>query len=354
MSYFFIIIISYLFVGIITVAFTRARAQFLKDIEEAKNTKDKSGKQTPFYKILLFIVIIFSLAVLFWPVFLSSWFGKKRILPGLVTDTLVPGKKVLPLRIVHVDDEDVLLKLIETTICAKFNNVTIQSFQNSDEAWRELSQTDPDLLITDDAMPGLSGEELVRRLAERRVQYPIIVTSGWPPTEQWVRKYAGTNLNITFLRCPFELKQLYKELHRQLGSKLQCQNSKPEEELLKGTQKQRTMLDRAQEAGSKVVVIGYRRIAAQLGCAPTAKTTDQKIVEIYSKVGTAFQQAAEQRGEHIPALYLNTIVLKFLQVYEMLGEQRLQEHLQYEVNKYLAEGLRPDYKQKLSLIDLNV
>lgn len=31
--------------------------------------------------------------------------------------------------------------------------------------------------------------------------------------------------------------------------------------------------------------------------------------------------------------------------------QKYQEHLQYEVNKYLAEGLRPDYKQELQLFD---
>jgi hypothetical protein len=38
----------------------------------------------------------------------------------------------------------------------------------------------------------------------------------------------------------------------------------------------------------------------------------------------------------------------------MLGDQFVQQHLQYEVDKYLAEGLRPDYKQELSLIDFNV
>lgn len=193
MKYLFIIISLYLLVGIIIVCFTRARTQFLKDIEETKTAKDKSGKQTPFYKLLLFIVIIFSAAVLLWPLFLSSWFGKKS-----------------------------------------------------------------------------------------------------------------------------------------------------------------TMLDRVQESGSKVIVSGYRRIGAQLGCAPTAKTTDQKIIEIYTKVGTAFQEAAERRGEHIPALYLNNIVLGFLKLYEMVGDQFVQQHLQYEVEKYLAEGLRPDYTQELSLFDLNV
>jgi DNA-binding NtrC family response regulator len=85
-------------------------------------------------------------------------------------------------------------------------------------------------------MPGLSGEELVRRLVERKVQYPIIVTSGWPPTEQWVRKYADTDFNITFLHCPFELSELYKEINRQLGAKLQFQNRKPEQGLTKAQQ----------------------------------------------------------------------------------------------------------------------
>jgi hypothetical protein len=111
--------------------------------------------------------------------------------------------------------------------------------------------------------------------------------------------------------------------------------------------KPHTMLNRVQEAGGKIIVAGYRRIGAEHGCAPTAKTTDQKIIEIYSKVGTAFHQAEQQRGERIPAVYLNTIVLKFLQVYEMLGDAGLEHHLQYEVQKYLAEGLRDDYKREL-------
>jgi hypothetical protein len=29
----------------------------------------------------------------------------------------------------------------------------------------------------------------------------------------------------------------------------------------------------------------------------------------------------------------------------------MQEHLQYEVDKYLLEGLRPDYKRELPLFD---
>lgn len=122
------------------------------------------------------------------------------------------------------------------------------------------------------------------------------------------------------------------------------------EKLFGAPQKQRTMLDDVQETSSKLIIKGYRRIAAQHGCAPTAKTTDKKIIEIYTQVSTAFHEAAQKRGEHIPALFQNSIVLKFLQLHEMMSDH-LQQHLHYEVGKYLAEGLRPDYKQELPLFD---
>jgi hypothetical protein len=61
------------------------------------------------------------------------------------------------------------------------------------------------------------------------------------------------------------------------------------------------------EISGRLIVKGYRKIAVQHGCAPTAKTTDLKIIEIYTLVTTAFQQAAKQRGEQIPALFDNHI-----------------------------------------------
>ncbi len=115
------------------------------------------------------------------------------------------------------------------------------------------------------------------------------------------------------------------------------------------SEKQQTLLDEVQEVGGKLLVASYRSVAAIRGCAPTSKTSDKKITEIYSKVGTAFRQAAERRGELIPAPVLNFIVLKFLQVYEMMGDAMLELHLQYEIEKYLATGLRPDYRRELHL-----
>lgn len=118
-----------------------------------------------------------------------------------------------------------------------------------------------------------------------------------------------------------------------------------------GTRKPRTLLDDVQETGGKLIVRGYRNLAAASGLAPTTKTTDEKIVQIYSRVGTAFNEAAKQRNERIPALHLNSIVFKFLQVYETLGENFMEDHLHYEIKKYLNEGLRDDYKRDLPLFD---
>jgi len=42
--------------------------------------------------------------------------------------------------------------------------------------------------------------------------------------------------------------------------------------------KQRTMLDDTQEVGGRLIIKGYRKIAALHGCAPTAKTTDTRRV----------------------------------------------------------------------------
>jgi hypothetical protein len=110
-----------------------------------------------------------------------------------------------------------------------------------------------------------------------------------------------------------------------------------------------TLLDQAQEAAGLLIGSGYRRLAASQGCAPTFKTSDQKIIETYRKVATAFRHAADQRGERIPAGVMNFIVWKFLQVYETLGDAMVDEHLAYEVEKYHREGLRHDYKQDLYL-----
>jgi hypothetical protein len=110
------------------------------------------------------------------------------------------------------------------------------------------------------------------------------------------------------------------------------------------------LLTQLQKASSEVFINGYRRVARERGCAPTSKTSDAEIVQLYKQVGTAFRQAAEQRDELLNAGSINTIVLKFLQIRERDGAESVEERLTYEVERYLKEGLRADYRQELRLI----
>lgn len=118
------------------------------------------------------------------------------------------------IRIVAVDDEPFALEGLKRMFQHAPKEVALKTFTDSSKAWEDLLKADPDLLITDDAMPGLRGEAICRRLLERKVTYPIVVISPWPPTEHWVRECASQGLNVTFLPTPFDIESFQKALGR--------------------------------------------------------------------------------------------------------------------------------------------
>lgn len=107
-----------------------------------------------------------------------------------------------PPRIVVVDDDPGVPDLIGMVMRLWFKELTFLPFTASTEAWAELAQRDPDLLITDDLMPAMSGQEICRRLLHRKAAYPIIVRSALNATQNWVDKLASEGLNMTFLPIP--------------------------------------------------------------------------------------------------------------------------------------------------------
>lgn len=111
----------------------------------------------------------------------------------------------------------------------------------------------------------------------------------------------------------------------------------------------KSSLQQAQNQASILIIKCYRNISKHNNCAPTHKTADHQIVEIYTLIADAFRKAAEERSEFIPAEIINRIALKFMRVNEQFGQKMLFEHLEYEINKYRNEGLREDYKIGLSL-----
>jgi DNA-binding NtrC family response regulator len=123
-----------------------------------------------------------------------------------------------PLRIVHVDDEPAVLEMMSVLVRGRFENLELLQFQNSATAMGVLMRFDPDLLITDDRMPWLSGCDIVERLARRKAAFPIVVTSAWDQTQQWVSDFARSGLRISFFPVPFDLDTFFSHVSRQLGN----------------------------------------------------------------------------------------------------------------------------------------
>jgi hypothetical protein len=98
------------------------------------------------------------------------------------------------------------------------------------------------------------------------------------------------------------------------------------------------------------IVAQYRAHAATQGadCAPTSKTSDARVLEVYHAVLRAFGEVASDRSELLEPSWLNFIAWKFMQVEEMLGQEMLASHLAYETRRYREEGLRPEYRNELN------
>ena len=71
--------------------------------------------------------------------------------------------------------------------------------------------------------------------------------------------------------------------------------------------------------------------------------SDENILQIVQLVMTSFKSAAENRGESISGASLMKIAAKFVKVYDISTPEFFEEHLQYEINLYVAQGLRDDY-----------
>ena len=124
-----------------------------------------------------------------------------------------------PLRIVHLNDEPLIMEVVACLIRRCFRNVRLYQFQHSPAAWRILWEARPDLLITDDIMCGhrdWNGESIVSCLVERGVEYPILVTSGWPPTRAWVDRLEVERDKVSLLAAPYAPAEFYRELERLL------------------------------------------------------------------------------------------------------------------------------------------
>lgn len=131
-----------------------------------------------------------------------------------------PGETVAskprPLRIVMVNHETLISQCFDIVIRHWFKDVTVLMFDKAVDALAELSRTEPDLLITYDLMPEMSGRDVCRLLLDKGVRYPIIALSTYSPTKEWVRELSTRGLNVSYLPCPCTTTELRTQIETSL------------------------------------------------------------------------------------------------------------------------------------------
>ena len=100
-----------------------------------------------------------------------------------------------PLRVLAVDDDPIIL-LNTATVLADMGHHVLQA-GSAEEALALLEENEVDLLLTDYAMPRMSGGELVERALEANSDLRVIVASGYADLPD------GTTLDVPRLAKPF-------------------------------------------------------------------------------------------------------------------------------------------------------
>jgi len=125
----------------------------------------------------------------------------------------------MPYSVLIVDDSPVMRSFIKRVLgLSGFEVGECREAGNGEEALRQLSAQRVDIILTDINMPGMNGEELLRRLCADGVlkTIPTVVISTDATNERMVRMIElGAR---GYLSKPFTPETLREELERVLGA----------------------------------------------------------------------------------------------------------------------------------------
>ncbi|UCD94460.1 MAG: response regulator, partial [Candidatus Zixiibacteriota bacterium] len=127
-----------------------------------------------------------------------------RIPPAVPEEHKIPTERKEGLTILAVDDQSVILDLL-AAMCQSLG-YKIFTARDGMEGLREFESHRPDIVISDLAMPGMSGWELASRIKSISSRTPVIIITGWGVSiDEEKMKRAGVDF---VLHKPFRLEQL--------------------------------------------------------------------------------------------------------------------------------------------------
>ena len=78
------------------------------------------------------------------------------------------------------DDEEHMLAIVYFLLHREFPGSKISTFQSPIDAYEHIQKHGTDMVITDHGMGPMNGTELVKRLRQKAIEFPVIVMSNNP------------------------------------------------------------------------------------------------------------------------------------------------------------------------------
>ncbi|WP_419764718.1 MAG: response regulator [Arcobacter sp.] len=117
---------------------------------------------------------------------------------------------MLELKLVVVEDDEVLLKRI--TRILKREIAEVYSFSNPDEALEKILEINPDIIVSDIHMPGMSGLEMYKKIKDKNLDVPIIMASAFSEPKYFIE---AIKLKVkNFIVKPIDIDNLLNEIRQ--------------------------------------------------------------------------------------------------------------------------------------------
>jgi DNA-binding NtrC family response regulator len=129
----------------------------------------------------------------------------------------IPTQEPLPLpgTILVVDDDQPVRVMLARLLRAQ--GYTVVQATSATDARKALEKQRPDLLISDIVMPGESGIDLRRHVADRWPGLPVILVSGY--SSEGPAEFASRTPDTRFVQKPFAADQLLALIDETLSDK---------------------------------------------------------------------------------------------------------------------------------------
>lgn len=121
----------------------------------------------------------------------------------------VPGSR---LRVLVAEDEHLAALVVEDALSEQGHQVVLA--RDGREALDIAEAFDFDVLVTDLAMPRITGWELIPLMRARRSDLPVVVMTGYLPPGGGQTLLADKRGPLALLHKPFNISQLYAALGR--------------------------------------------------------------------------------------------------------------------------------------------